>query len=223
MGSDPSSIWEKRGPQARRPSPAAAPAPAGPAAGAPRRFAEDGPATPARLTLKEASRRYGVSITTLRAWCRAGEVDAVMGQGPQGRQWLVLPASVASRKRRAGAGGRTAAGPSADGTSMLVPRDAWDRLLAQLGHLHEAGQQLADARERAAKAETEATFLRERLAEMRQERDGLRQQLEAAPPPLTAPAPMPAASPAPGAAVPPGEPAPRRRFWLPFRRAPRAS
>jgi hypothetical protein len=33
---------------------------------------------------------------------------------------------------------------------------------------------LADARERAAKAETEASFLRERLAEMRAERDGRR-------------------------------------------------
>jgi len=51
--------------------------------------------------------------------------------------------------------------------SILVPLDAWDRLLGQLGNLHEAGQQLADARERAAKAETEAEFLRERLREMR--------------------------------------------------------
>jgi hypothetical protein len=56
---------------------------------------------------------------------------------------------------------------------MLVPRDAWDKLMDQLGNLHEAGQMLADARERAAKAETEATFLRERLGEMRQERDRL--------------------------------------------------
>ena len=53
--------------------------------------------------------------------------------------------------------------------SILVPLDAWDRLLSQLGNLHEAGQQLADARERAAKAETEAEFLRERLREMRRE------------------------------------------------------
>jgi len=37
----------------------------------------------------------------------------------------------------------------------------------QLGNLHEAGQQLAEARERAAKAETEVTFLRERLAGFR--------------------------------------------------------
>jgi hypothetical protein len=51
--------------------------------------------------------------------------------------------------------------------SILVPVDAWDRLLGQLGNLHEAGQQLADARERAAKAETESEFLRERLREMR--------------------------------------------------------
>ncbi|MEZ5175743.1 MAG: hypothetical protein R2823_06010 [Acidimicrobiia bacterium] len=51
--------------------------------------------------------------------------------------------------------------------SMLVPIDAWNKMLNQLGNLHEAGQQLADARERAAKAETEAAFLRERLAELR--------------------------------------------------------
>jgi hypothetical protein len=52
---------------------------------------------------------------------------------------------------------------------MIVPIDAWNRMLVQLGNLHEAGQQLAEARERAAKAETEARFLRERLSEMRVE------------------------------------------------------
>jgi len=51
---------------------------------------------------------------------------------------------------------------------MIVPVDAWNKMLNQLGNLHEAGQQLAEARERAAKAETEALFLRERLAEMRE-------------------------------------------------------
>jgi hypothetical protein len=50
---------------------------------------------------------------------------------------------------------------------MVVPIDAWDKMLLQLGNLHQAGQQLADARERAARAETEAAFLRERLAELR--------------------------------------------------------
>ena len=58
--------------------------------------------------------------------------------------------------------------PAPPGT-MIVPIAAWDRMLMQLGNLHQAGQQLADARERAAKAETEARFLRERLAELRAE------------------------------------------------------
>lgn len=187
MGSDPTSIWERTGPRVRRPVPPAAPSPGAAPAGSARRPVEDRPSAPARIGLKEAARRYGVALATLRAWCRAGEVDAVMGRGPQGRQWMVVPASVAARKRRAGAGARRAPGPTADGSTMLVPRDAWDRLLAQLGNLHEAGQQLAEARERAAKAETEATFLRDRLAEMRQERDGLRQRLEEAAAPGAAP------------------------------------
>jgi len=55
------------------------------------------------------------------------------------------------------------------GNAILVPLDSWQKMLTQLGNLHEAGQQLAEARERAAKAETEAEFLRERLAELRSE------------------------------------------------------
>ena len=51
--------------------------------------------------------------------------------------------------------------------TMLVPIAAWDKMLIQLGNLHQAGQELAEARERAARAETEASFLRERLAELR--------------------------------------------------------
>lgn len=58
---------------------------------------------------------------------------------------------------------------------MLVPLDAWNKMLNQLGNLHEAGQQLAEARERAAKAETEAQFLKERLAEMRSQLEKERQ------------------------------------------------
>ncbi len=60
--------------------------------------------------------------------------------------------------------------PSAadDVGTMLVPVDAWNKMLNQLGNLHEAGQQLAKASERAAKAETEVKFLRERLGELRE-------------------------------------------------------
>ena len=42
--------------------------------------------------------------------------------------------------------------------SLLVPLDAWNTVLNQLGNLHEASQQMAEARERAAKAESEASF-----------------------------------------------------------------
>lgn len=51
--------------------------------------------------------------------------------------------------------------------ALLVPLSAWNRMLDQLGNLHEAGRELAEARERAARAETEAAFLRERLADLR--------------------------------------------------------
>jgi hypothetical protein len=101
-----------------------------------------------------------------------------------GRQWMVTPESIAhhlSRSprpepRKSKTAARRTTGPVKDGTAMLVPRDAWDRLMDQLGNLHEAGLLLAEARERAAKAETEAGFLRERLGEMRAERDELKQR-----------------------------------------------
>ena len=76
---------------------------------------------------------------------------------------------------------------------MLVPIDAWTRILEQVGNLHEAGQELADAKERAAKAETENLFLRDQLRELRAERGTRRRpaapaRAEAAPEP-EAPAP----------------------------------
>lgn len=64
---------------------------------------------------------------------------------------------------------------------MIVPIAAWDKMLVQLGNLHEAGQQLAEARERAAKAETEAGFLRERLGEFRHDRQLSRETTPAPP------------------------------------------
>ena len=53
--------------------------------------------------------------------------------------------------------------------SLLVPLDAWNTVLNQLGNLHEASQQMAEARERAVKAESEADFLREKLKNTRQQ------------------------------------------------------
>jgi len=157
-----------------------------------------------RITLKEAEHRFGVSVGTLRSWARDGAVDAVKADGPNGRQWMITAESVAHRiSHRAGspppAPREGATGPTADGTAMLVPRDAWDRLMDQLGNIHEAGLMLAEARERAARAETEAEFLRERLGEIRTERDELKAatktneiaKLTATPTTRTDPAPTP--------------------------------
>ena len=98
-----------------------------------------------------------------------------------------------------------ASGPPSEAPegSVLVPVDAWNRMINQLGNLHEAGQRLAEARERAARAETEAEFLRQRLSELRSEG----QQPAEAPP--SAPEPVPAESSEPEVGPPEVEPA-----WL---------
>ena len=60
--------------------------------------------------------------------------------------------------------------------SLLVPLDAWNTVLNLLGNLHEASQQMAEARERAAKAELEADFLREKLKNTRQQLDEVKKK-----------------------------------------------
>ena len=60
--------------------------------------------------------------------------------------------------------------------SLLVPLDAWNTVLNQLGNLHEASQQMAEARERAAKAESEADFLRDKLKNTRQQLDEVKKK-----------------------------------------------
>ena len=171
MTDDPAFVWDQKPVRPRRSQ--------RPEAGR----EQPDPAGTERITLREAERRFGVTASTLRNWARKGAIDAVMDDGAVGRKWMVNPDSVAHRLSRtpARAISRPAgAGASEDG-AMLVPRDAWDRLMEQLGNLHEAGMRLAEARERAAKAETEATFLRERLAEMRAERDEQRSMGRPAP------------------------------------------
>lgn len=91
--------------------------------------------------------------------------------------------------RAAPASERTVAAPD----SVLVPLDQWNRLLNQLGNVHEAGQQLADARERMARAETENLFLKERIRDLRDKLDpNPLPDLEPEPgPPATGPAARP--------------------------------
>jgi hypothetical protein len=89
--------------------------------------------------------------------------------------------------------------PPGPGDAVLVPLDQWTKVMNQLGNLHEAGQQIAEARERAARAETEVVFLRERLKEMRAEIEVERRRgSDGTGPSVPAPGSQPPAAPDPG-------------------------
>jgi hypothetical protein len=136
------------------------------------------------VTLRVASDATEIPVETLRKWARRGTIPTYLEERPGSPS--VRMVDLAGVRRRAAHLGRslprvtpdappapepatTVPEPDATAASgtMIVPVDAWNKMLNQLGNLHEAGQQLAEARERAAKAETEARFLRERLAELR--------------------------------------------------------
>lgn len=143
-------------------------------------------------TLREAHLATGIPIDTLRKWVRRGAVSSFLDLRDGDPRRMVDMDAVYARARELGRPIRalpdlgaplepeaTVAGPAdapqelvraatPPGT-MIVPIAAWDKMLMQLGNLHEAGQQLAEARERAARAETESVFLRERLGELRRE------------------------------------------------------
>ena len=136
------------------------------------------------VTLREAEEATGIPTNTLRKWVRRADLpsyleadgdlalrmvdlDAVIARAHElGRSIdpVVLPSEETGESAETQE--PTPSEESPPGT-MIVPIDAWNKMLNQLGNLHEAGQQLAEARERAAKAETESKFLREQLADGR--------------------------------------------------------
>lgn len=147
------------------------------------------------LTLREAHDATAIPVETLRKWARRKHVPSRVVETEFGTRRIVDMDAVTSRARQLGRAISAPehheseiplASPAAEVPSrvpdpvqeseqaqdsepgtMIVPIAAWDRVLMQLGNLHRAGQELAEARERAAKAETEAAFLRERLADLR--------------------------------------------------------
>lgn len=139
------------------------------------------------LTVKEASEATGVPTSTIRKWARHDNIPSFLEETSEGFLRIVSMRGIERWSAKIGRdiessdpepevdltaeeqSGATPESQAAAEGSMIVPLDAWNRMLNQLGNLHEAGQQLADARERAAKAETEARFLKERLADLREE------------------------------------------------------
>lgn len=145
------------------------------------------------LTLREAHQRSSIPIATIRKWATRGKIRARLVRVEDKQMRLVAYGDVTERAKSLDRTIRPLAPPGEEEDdvvidlrdrpaappapadelpeipegSILVPQDAWNRLLGQLGNIHEAGQQLAEARERAAKAETEAEFLKERVKDMR--------------------------------------------------------
>jgi len=190
---DPAFLWETEALRRARPR---TPLPVDPRA-------STGRPTRGWGTLREAHEATGVPMSTLRKWARRGAIpsyldaradrshrmvkmEAVIGRAAeQGRVIApVVPDAddqdvVVDLRDDPAAPAVTREGVDAPPGTMIVPIAAWDKMLMQLGNLHEAGQQLAEARERAARAETEALFLRERLSELRGE---MAATVEAGPP-----------------------------------------
>lgn len=162
------------------------------------------------LTLREASEATGVPADTIRKWARHERIPSFLEKTPDGVLRVVSMRGIEKWADEIGRDLESIAGLDGEDSghevdlrqdntepgeaavpegSMIVPLDAWNRMLNQLGNLHEAGQQLAEARERAAKAETEARFLKERLADLRQQLEETKEleasePLEPAPPSL---------------------------------------
>jgi hypothetical protein len=177
---DPAFVWQAQDRTAR---------PMPPSSRETKRRSSKPPGPTRWVTLHEAEEVTGVPASTVRNWARKDRIPTRFELSTDGQVRMVGLDEVVARARHLGrlrpkpAGGPDPAppqrppassGPAAETPegSVLVPVDAWNRMINQLGNLHEAGQQLAEARERAARAETEATFLRERLAEMRKPEAG---------------------------------------------------
>lgn len=141
-------------------------------------------------TLREASRSTGIPVETLRKWARRATIPTYLAPAANGTNIRMVDLDgVAARAADLGrpiaataptpepapeavqppVTNPTEVAPAPAPGTMIVPVDAWNKMLTQLGNLHEAGQHLAEARERAGKAETEVKFLRERLSELRQD------------------------------------------------------
>jgi hypothetical protein len=133
------------------------------------------------VTLREASDATGIPVGTLRKWARREAIPSHLESEGDHTVRLVSLDDVRARADELGRdlapdpvpdrAGPTISEMAPPPETMIVPIDAWNKIITQLGNLHEAGQQLAEARERAARAETEAGFLRERLAELREEEE----------------------------------------------------
>ena len=126
------------------------------------------------VTLREAAREAGVSVSTLRNWYRKGLIESRAAEGSNGPQKMVRRLEVLERANKGGSRPRGAGDPPPEqvpgpGPNGAAPRRAPGRgdLVAVTRALPELIRELADARERAGRAEAKAEFLAEQIAELR--------------------------------------------------------
>ena len=108
------------------------------------------------VTLRHASDETGISISTLRNWYRKGLVNSRIEKGPNGTQRLVELGEVRGRVPQKYAPERTTPGATASIGEVAVSKSLPDLI-----------EELAQARERAGRAEARAELLMQQLTELR--------------------------------------------------------
>lgn len=121
------------------------------------------------VTVQEAHRSAGVSVSAIRKWYRGGVVSSKESPGPHGMQRLVKLDEIVAR--RDAWDGRPFADHKAPEGMLLVPMAEWQRALEALAGgmqgFHDLATQLAEARAASAAAEVKVQFLEDQLREAR--------------------------------------------------------
>ena len=114
------------------------------------------------VSLKEAEQVTGVRVKTMRVWYSKGDIQSRLVDGRRGPERRVLLGEVEARRR-----------PEAASRSERSESDALPQPVLQA--FAEMAAQLADRSAAAARAETEASFLRGQVSDLRAELDATRE------------------------------------------------
>ena len=133
-------------------------------------------AGPQWVPLAEAAERAGVNASTLRNWARNGKVESRTANGSGGPRRLVRLEEVMARASgdsapRAGATGDDASSDDAKKRTASIEEELGAQLVPVMKALPDMIRELAEARERAGRAEAKAEFLNDQLAELRSRRE----------------------------------------------------
>ncbi len=127
-----------------------------------------------RISIAEAAVLTGISKKALRSRADRGSLASVLEDGV--RKVAVADLKQAGLLEPPGSGGPGRA-PREQRGEMVVPISDWQRLMDQVSNVFEISRELADTSARAARAETQSEFFRDRFQEERTRAHELEQQL----------------------------------------------